>query len=135
MTTRSDEPLPDPGPPFAVGDEVAFFPAEVSAIDDPGWFRWDYAVIDEVNEAAETFRGHFESEPTRPIAQDMNNIVRRTANYYRWRGAMERAIASGDFDRDEDEIDLRARVLAEHPIHGGTEFPHGLVVARRRRAE
>jgi hypothetical protein len=125
-------PLPEAGPPFQVGDEVAFFPAEIAEPDDPGWFRWDYAVIDEVNEAAKTFRGHFLSKPGEKFAQDMNNIVRRTPNYSRWRAAMERVVAAGGQSTNQEEIELRARVLAEHPIHGGERFPHGLVVERRR---
>jgi hypothetical protein len=119
------EPLPNPGPPFRAGDEVAFFPAEISADDDPGWLRWDYAVIDQANQAAQTFTGHFVSSPEESFSQDLNNIVRRTANYYRWRAAIERG--------DADEVELRTHVLAEHPIHGGTRYPHALVAARRRR--
>jgi hypothetical protein len=124
-------PLPDPGPPFEVGDEVAFFPAEVSTPNDPGKLGFDYIVIDDIDEESETFGGHFVSAPSKRFDQDMNNIVRRTFTYYRWREAMQRAIAAGNAYNDPEEIDLRVRVLAEHPIHGGSAFPHPLVAARR----
>jgi hypothetical protein len=130
----TNDPLPQPGPAFRVGDEVAFFPAVVSVPDDPGWLRWDYAVIDDVREAAESVGFHFVSEPGVRHAQGMENIVRRTEAYARWRSAYEAALAAGaDADGDPLIEALRTRVLAEHPIHGGGTSPHPAVAAARSR--
>ena len=129
-----NDPLPPPGPPFAVGDEVAFFPAEFATPEDPGWLRWDYAVIDDVNEPASSFGFHFVSEPGVRHAQGMENIVRRTPTYEQWRAAFGRAAARGnDADGDPELRELWVRVLAEHPLHGGNEHPHPVVVAARSR--
>jgi hypothetical protein len=125
------EPLPEPGPPFRAGDEVAFFPAEVSTAEDPGKLLLEYVVIDDVNDEAETFSGHFLSAPGDRFSQDVNNIVRRSPTYNRWRLAMEQATRAGHPLDDHEEKELRLRVLAEHPIHGGARFPHPLVGARR----
>lgn len=112
--------FPRPGPPFRVDDEVAFFPAEVESPSDPGWLRWDFAVIDDVNGEAESFGFHFVSEPGVRHAQGMENIVRRTPTYDVWRAAFEAVLdATGDSTvAHERTADLRRRVLAEHPIHG-----------------
>jgi hypothetical protein len=123
--------LPDAGPPFRPGDEVAFSPAEIASPDDPGWFWWEYAVIDDVTAAAQTFGGHYLSKSEDRFAQDMNNIVRHTTTYYRWREAMERALATGTENSDPEQQELRLMVLAEHPIHGGSEYPSPAVAARR----
>jgi hypothetical protein len=128
------DPLPAPGPPFAVGDEVAFFPAEIATPEDPGWFRWDYAIIDDINEAARSFGFHFLSKPGVRYAQGFENIVRRTPRYDRWREAAERAVAdAGDWYDDPKARELWVEVLAEHPMHGGEEFPHPAVAERRAR--
>src|SRR4051812_15950623 len=98
------EPLPERGPPFRAGDEVAFFSAVIASLDDPHHLRTDYAVIDEVDEESGTFQGHFMSDPRR-FGQDMENIVRRSPAYDRWRSAVERAIAEGrDPDEDAEQI-------------------------------
>lgn len=112
--------LPPPGLPFRIGDEIAFFPAEVESPSDPGWLRWDFAVIDDVNVEAETFGFHFVSEPGVRHAQGMENIVRRTPTYDLWRAAFEAVLnATGDSNAAHQRTaDLRRRVLAEHPIHG-----------------
>jgi hypothetical protein len=116
----TDGGAPTPGPPFRVGDEIAFFPAEVESPSDPGWLTRDFAVIEDVNEAAESFGFHFVSEPGVRYAQGMENIVRRTPTYDAWRAAFEAAFdVTGDSTVAHDRTaDLRRRVLAEHPIHG-----------------
>jgi hypothetical protein len=127
-------PLPAPGPPFEVGDEVAFFPAEIASPDDPGWLGWEFAAIDDINEAAESLGFHFVSEPNVRHAQGFENIVRRTPRYARWRSAFERAVAAGkDPNADPAVRELWLRVLAEHPVHGGSEYPHPAVAERRSR--
>jgi hypothetical protein len=110
--------LPQPGPPFGVGETVAFFPAELGPTSR--WLAWDYAVIYVVDYEAESLGFHFVNEPDRRVAQGMENVARRTPNYDAWRTAWEVA-----FTRSRDESvadgathDLRQRVLAEHPIHG-----------------
>ena len=83
--------LPEPGGPFRVGEHVAFFPAEV----DPGdmWFSWDEAVIDDVRPEAESLGFHLVSEPGVRHAQGMENIVRRSVYYRRWRRNATEALA------------------------------------------
>jgi hypothetical protein len=49
--------LPEPGPPFLVGEEIAFFPAEVGPTSR--WLAWDFAVIDDVDYIAESCGFHF----------------------------------------------------------------------------
>jgi hypothetical protein len=111
-------PAPEPGPPFEVGERVAFFPAEIGPTSM--WLAWDYAVIDDINEAAEDFGFHFVSEPGVRHAQDFENIARCTPTYEAWRTAWTDAYSR---TRDEALADretehLRIRVMAEHPIHG-----------------
>jgi hypothetical protein len=110
--------LPEPGPPFLVGEGIAFFPAELGPTSR--WLAWDFAVIDDIDYEAETCGFHFVGEPDRRVAQGMENIVRRIQNYDVWRAAWEAAFArSGDESTaDRATHDLRLRVLAEHPIHG-----------------
>ncbi len=79
-----DGRLPEPGPPFRIGDEVAFFPAELDLPSDPSWLGWDFAVIDDVNADAESFGFHFASAPGARHSQGMENIVRRTPKYETW---------------------------------------------------
>ena len=130
----SDDPLPPPGPPFAVGDVVAFFPAEIDIPGDPGWLSWDYAVIEDVDAPAESFGFHFLGTPDVRRAQGWENIVRRSPRYNAWRTAFERGLHDGkDPYADPNVIELMAAVLAEHPIHGGSDYPHALVAARRSR--
>jgi hypothetical protein len=57
MRTPPPPDLPPPGPPFQVGEEVAFFPAEIGPTSN--WLRWDFAVIDDIDEDAESFGFHF----------------------------------------------------------------------------
>lgn len=123
-TDPSRELLPLPGPPFQIGDEIAFYPAEIGPTSN--WLRWDFAVIDDINEGAESFGFHFVSEPGVRHAQGFENIVRRTPNYEAWRSRWEDAFAR---TQDERAADLEAhrlwlRVLAEHPIHGGRLYRH-----------
>jgi hypothetical protein len=116
--------LPSQGPPFQVGEEVAFFPAEIGPTSK--WLRWDYAVIDDINEGAESFGFHFVSQPDVRHAQGFENIVRRTPNYEAWRSAWEEAFARSkdEAHSDRDTHALWLRVLAEHPIHGGRLHRH-----------
>jgi hypothetical protein len=117
----SGDKLPDAGPPFEVGEHVRFAPTVFSSPDDPAWFKWDEAVITDVNYRTESFGFRFVTEPegTRH-AQGMEVIVRVTENYFAWRRAYEDALArSGEDDAAWRETsDLWLRVLAEHPIHG-----------------
>lgn len=127
-----DDPLPPPGPPFAAGDEVAFFPAEIDIPGDLGWLGWDYAVIDEVDAPAQSFDFHFVSTPDVRHAQGFENVVRRSARYEEWRAAFKQVLDAGkDPYADPGVTELMARVLAEHPIYGGSEYPHALVADRR----
>ena len=132
-TTPSDDSLPEPGPPFRKGDEVAFFPAEIESPEDPGWLRWDYAVIEDVNQAAQSLGFHFVATPNARQAQGMENVVRRTPAYAAWRSAFEAALATTNDPGDAHARtrELWVRVLAEHPIHGGSTFPHPAVASRR----
>jgi hypothetical protein len=117
------ELLPAPGPPFQIGEEVAFFPAEIGPTSN--WLRLDYAVIDDINDDAESFGFHFVGEPGVRHAQGYENIVRRTPNYEAWRSAWEKAFARTTDERiaDSETEPLRLRVLAEHPIHGARLGP------------
>ncbi len=127
MPTESepvDQSLPTPGPAFQVGEQVAFFPAVIGPTSP--WLRLDFAVIDDIDIAAESFGFHFVGEPGVRHAQGFENIVRRTPNYEAWRSAWKDA-----FDRTQDEAiadrdtdALWLRVLAEHPIHGGQLYRH-----------
>lgn len=128
-----DEPLPQPGPPFRIGEEIAFFPAEFETLEDPGWLRWDYAVIADIDEPAGSIGFYFLATPHARHAQGMENIVRRTAGYLAWRSAFEAALAAtGDPTKAHAQThELWVRVMAEHPIHGGSRFPHAVVAARR----
>ena len=58
MRTPPPQDLPPPGPPFQVGEEVVFFPAEIGPTSN--WLRWDFAVIDDIDEDAESFGFHFQ---------------------------------------------------------------------------
>jgi len=118
--TADDDPLPTPGSPFEVADEIALFPVQISSRDDPGWLGRDYAGIDDINERAETFGFHFVSDPGTRRAQGMENIVGRTPSYYAWRAAYEAALAAaGDPKVAMRETQgLARRVVAEHPIYG-----------------
>jgi hypothetical protein len=89
--------------------------------DDPAWFKWEEAVILDVDQEAETFGFRFISEPEGVRhAQGMEVIVRVTENYLAWRRAYEEAYArKGDDQAASNETaQLWRRVLSEHPIHG-----------------
>jgi hypothetical protein len=125
MSLKTRDPsLPPPGPPFRVGETVAFFPAEIGPTS--GWLRWSHAVIEDINEDAESFGFHFVDTPDERHAQGFENIVRVPPNYLAWRSAWEQAFArSGDeHEADRTTYDLWLRVLAEHPIHGPTLERH-----------
>jgi hypothetical protein len=53
------------GPPFRIGDEVAFFPAEVESRSDPRRLRWDFVVIDDIDEGSELLSFHCVFKPGR----------------------------------------------------------------------
>ncbi len=112
--------LPAAGPPFQAGEHVVFFPAVFADVSDPIWASWEEAVIDDINEAAETFGFHFVSDPGTRHAQGLENVVRPTPNYRAWRAAWDFAFARTGDDRlaDAETRSLWLRVLAEHPIHG-----------------
>jgi hypothetical protein len=111
-------PLPPPGRPFRVGDEVAFFPAVIGPTSN--WLRLDFAVIDDINEDTGTFGFHFVGEPGTRHAQDLENIVRRSLMYEAWRSAWQASFDQNQDERfaDRDAGTLRLQVLAQHPIHG-----------------
>src|SRR5262245_15877543 len=84
-----------PGPPFRVGEEVAFFPAVIGPTSD--WLRMGFAVIDDIDAKAESFGFHFIGSPNERHAQGLENIVRRDALYDEWRSAWDAAFArTGD---------------------------------------
>lgn len=103
---------------------VAFFPAEIGPT--LMWFDWEMAVIEDINEEAQSFGFHFVSDPETRHAQGFENIVRPTDNYRAWRTAWDAAFArTGDEQTaDAGTRELWLRVLAEHPIHGGTQRRH-----------
>lgn len=111
--------LPRRGAPFRVGERVAFFPVQVGPTSL--WLAWEDAVIDAIDEDAETFQFHHVSEPaTARHGQGLENIVHRSENYFAWRKAWEAEYARS---QNEDAADratesLRLRVLAEHPLLG-----------------
>lgn len=120
MDAKNDA-LPEPGPPFAVGEHVRFAPTVFSTPDDPAWFKWEEAIIIDVSYRSESFGFRFvsEAEGVRH-AQGMEVIVRITPNYLAWRRAYEEAYArTGDDQAASTETaELWRRVIAEHPIHG-----------------
>lgn len=129
-----EPPLPGPGEPFSVGEHVAFFPAEI----DPGemWLSWDEAVIDEVRPGAQSFGFHFVSEPDVRHGQGMENIVRRTVYYRRWRRVATEALARTNNAAAAFEAAKPwwIRVLAEHPLHGSASSRrHPALPAARKR--
>jgi hypothetical protein len=115
---KPPDDLAPAGPPFQVGEEVAFFPAEIGPTSN--WLRMDYAVIDDLNEEAESFGFHFVGTPNKRHAQGLENIVRRDALYDAWRAAWEDIYArTGDETAADDGTDdLWYRIVAQHPIHG-----------------
>jgi hypothetical protein len=135
--SRQDNQLPEPGPPFEVGEHVMFAPMVFATLDDPAWFKWEEAVITRVDPHSESFSFRFVSEPEEgplvgPHAQGIENIVRITPNYLAWRRAFEEAYARTGDDRaaSNETAELWLRVLAEHPIHG-----HDLERVRRGRQQ
>ena len=109
--------------PFKPGDEIAFFPVEIDPPGDPGWLSWDFAVIEEVDQGAETFRFHFVGTPHERWGQGMENIVRRTPAYAAWRQAFERQLKEHGYERASAHTeDLREAVLAEHPTRWPGRF-------------
>jgi hypothetical protein len=115
MSLMEDEPLPEPGPPLAVGEHVRFAPTVFATPDDPAWFKWEEAVIVEVHYKSESFGFRFVSEPegTRH-SQGMEVIVRITENYLAWRRAYEEAYAryrrrSSCVEGDREVMATRAR--------------------------
>jgi hypothetical protein len=107
-----------------VGETVAFFPAEIGPTSN--WLKWDLAVIEDIDEEAQSFGFHFVSEPGVRHAQGFENIVRPTSNYRAWRAAWEDAYGRTHDERlaDAEAETLWLRVLAEHPIHGGVVDRH-----------
>lgn len=119
------EPLPPPGPPFHIGERVAFFPAEIApAVKGPAsvYLDLDEAVIDDIDEKAQSFGFHFVSEPGVRHAQGFENIVRVNDSYRAWRSAWEAAYArtGSEEGADAEARKLWLRVLAEHPLHGSS---------------
>jgi hypothetical protein len=126
VTEAVPYPLPEPGPPFTVGETVAFFPCEIGPT--PVWVRLDYAVIEDIDEEAELFSFHFVGEPGQRHAQGLENIVRVTPNYLAWREVWQEALRrTGDeFEAVRQTRQAWYRVVAESPIHGnGPNKPPG----------
>ncbi len=120
----AERPLPSPGPPFHIGERVAFFPAVIGPTSN--WLQLDYAVIDDIDEPAESFGFHFVGEPGVHHAQGLENVVRPSVNYDAWRFAWEAAFArtSDESAAHAETKELWLRVLAEHPIHGSDVDRH-----------
>ena len=80
----------------------------------------DHAVIDQINQEAESFSGHSVNDPTDLVGQGFENVVRVSPAYEEWRAEWESAFErTGDEEVADSETELlRIRVLAEHPIHG-----------------
>jgi len=116
--TDDDALLPAPGPPFRVGETIAFFPAEVGPTSL--WLAWDDAVIEEISAEAQSFRFHFVSEPGVRRGQGLENVVRKTANYDAWTATWKREFERTGSEEAADAAahELWLRVLAEHPMHG-----------------
>jgi len=75
-----------------------------------------------VDHEAETIAFHFVNARDVPVAQGMENLVRRTPNYAAWRAAWE---ACFEKTGDEAVADRETqtgwfRVIAEDPVHAGT---------------
>ena len=90
MTTENSQalgPLPAPGPPFQVGELVAFFPAEIGPASF--WLAWDDAIIEDIQPEAQSFGFHFVSEPGVRRGQGFENVVRKSPNYKAWRRAWQ----------------------------------------------
>ena len=93
---QGGDDLPDPGPPFKVGDRVAFGRTVLGPTSM--WLKWEEAEILDVNAASETvgFRFVTDADDVRH-AQGMETIVRVTPNYRTWRAAWDEAYArAGD---------------------------------------
>ena len=115
----TDKELPEPGPPFEVGERVAFGPTVLGPTTM--WRGMEEAVIVDIDDEAETFGFRFVSEGAGVRhGQGLENIVRVTRSYLAWRTAWEQSFArTGDeATADSEAGDLWLRVLAEHPIHG-----------------
>jgi hypothetical protein len=111
--------MPEPGPPFRVGERVAFAPTVIGPTRM--WLAWEEAVILRVDQEAVTFEFRHISEPEGARhSQGLENVVRVTDNYRAWRSAWEASFAkSGDeATADRENANLWLRVLAEHPMHG-----------------
>ncbi|HEX7591822.1 MAG TPA: hypothetical protein VF375_07710, partial [Candidatus Limnocylindrales bacterium] len=116
--------LPLPGPPFHIGDRIAMLPAIIGLrVNGPEsvYLDWDEAVIDTINEEAESFSAHIVSGAGQ-FSQGFENIVRANETYHAWRAAWLVAFArSGDSDiADRETRPLWLQVLAEHPEHGSS---------------
>jgi hypothetical protein len=99
------------------------FPAIVAPrVEGPAsvYLDWDEMVIDDINEAAESFGFHFVSKPDVRYGQGFENIVRVNDSYRAWRAAWEDAYArtGSATSADNESRELWLRVLAEHPLHG-----------------
>src|SRR5437867_4316441 len=84
--------LPEPGPPFRVGERVAF----AATVIGPTrlWLDWEEVVIVDLDDEAKTFGFRHVSEvDDARHAQDLENIVRVTPNYRAWRTAWEASYA------------------------------------------
>jgi len=74
VTRAPQRYCPRAGPPFRVGELVAFFPAEIGPTRF--WLTWDDAIIEDINETAQSFSFHFVPEPGIRRGQGFENVVR-----------------------------------------------------------
>ncbi len=116
---ESQGPLPDPGPPFRIGERVVFAPITLGPTSK--YIEWAELVITDVDPEAETFGFYFASDPERrPSGQGLESICRLTPNFERWRAAWHEAFErTGDERLADKETDaLWTFVVAEHPLRG-----------------
>ena len=113
-----DKELPAAGPIFAVGERVAFFPAELGPTSM--WLGWDDAILDEVYLESDSFRCHLTSAPDESFGQGMENIVRRDERYLEWRRIWDGVFTQTDSQDEADAATARLwlELLAAHPLHG-----------------
>ena len=114
-----EDPLPDPGPPFRVGERVVLAPLTLGPTSK--YIGRDELVITSVDPEAETFGFYVASDPERrPGGQGWESICRLTPNFIRWRTAWHEAFERSGDERlaDEETASLWIRVVAEHPLYG-----------------
>jgi hypothetical protein len=119
--TNLDPDLPEPGPPFRIGERVIFAPIVFGPISDYLNDDENELEILEVDHEGGSFAYREIADPDgRRFAYGMDEVVRVTPNYVAWRAAWvdvyTRTCNEQTASRETENLWLR--VLAEHPIHG-----------------